>query len=498
MSTNKVYRHTPSTRKRVTSAKTAKVSSRRKKPRGLLPKAIIGTGLTILSLMSAVGGAMLAFSLSNQEILNAEQLTPEEAEVFDQDAIARKRNIIVPELSRPVNILVLGIKVLTSDLSGAEAAKTEDLGYHALVNSFEGLSDTMLLIRLDPATEKVSVLSIPRDTKVNLAGYGNRKINHTNKYGGPALTASTVSDLLGGVEIDRYVRVNVQGVEKLIDALGGVNVFVPKDMKYNDFSQHLYIDLKKGQQHLDGEKAVQFLRFRYDGLGDISRVQRQQMLMRSLVEQSLKPGTIIKVPKILDVIKSHLDTNLTVKELMAISGFAAQAERSDVQMIMLPGDFNNPEERVSYWLPHKRQIRNIALQHFGAENADVLASNQSSYGQSSSEARVNQLGRNRDFTRTRIAIQNSLEDPSAARKMLTKLQEAGYYRSYISNNWSQPLTKTRIVAQKGDTLAAEVLQATLGLGEVLVESTGSIQSDVTIQVGSDWQDYLNIDEFELD
>ena len=495
MSTNKVYRHTPSSRRKVTAVETSQASSRRKRKRGLLPKAIIGTGLTLLSLMSAVGGAMLAFSLSDRAILNSEQLTPEEAEVFEQDAIARKKNIIVPELSRPVNILVLGIKVLTSDLKGEAAAASEDLGYHALVNSFEGLSDTMLLVRLDPATEKVSVLSIPRDTKVRLDGYGNRKINHANDYGGPALSASTVSDLLGGVEIDRYVRVNVQGVEKLIDALGGVNVFVPKDMKYNDFSQHLYIDLKKGQQHLDGAKAVQFLRYRYDGLGDISRVQRQQMLMRSLVEQTLKPGTIIKVPKILDVIKSHLDTNLTVKELMAISGFAAQADRSDIQMIMLPGDFNDPEERVSYWLPHRRQIRNIALQHFGAEEADVFASNNSSYSQSSD--RINtQLGRDRDFTRTQIAIQNSLEDASAARKMLAKLQEAGYYRSYISNDWAQPLQKTKIVAQKGDTIAAEVLQATLGLGEVLVESTGSLQSDVTIQIGADWQDYLNIAEFE--
>lgn len=83
------------------------------------------------------------------------------------------------------------------------------------------------------------------------------------------MAARSASDLLGGVGIDRYVRINVLGVEKLIDALGGVKVYVPQDMKYQDDSQHLYINLKKGEQHLNGAQAVQFLRFRYDAYGDI-------------------------------------------------------------------------------------------------------------------------------------------------------------------------------------------------------------------------------------
>ena len=479
MSVNKVYRPTPSARQ-VTAKKTRQ--RRKKSYRGR--NIAIGLGLTIVSLMSAAAGALLAVTLSESAILKQAELTPEEEQVFNQEKTVAKNNLAIPELSRPVNILVLGIKVLTSDLE--DSPLTEDLGYHALVNSFEGLSDTMLLIRFDPGKEKLSIVSIPRDTKVYLDGYGNRKINHTNDYGGPALTASTVSDLLGGVEIDRYVRVNVQGVEKLIDALGGVNVFVPKDMKYNDFSQHLYIDLKKGQQHLDGEKAVQFLRYRYDGLGDISRVQRQQVLMRALVEQALKPGTIVKIPKILEVIKSHLDTNLTVKELMALSSFAAQTERSDMQMMMLPGDFNSPEEKVSYWVPNHRQIGNLMREHFEIEPEQ--------YQSWDERPKPSSL---RDFTNTRIAIQNSLEDPAPARKLLKTLQEAGFYRAYISKDWSEPLQVTKIVAQKGDTTSAKVLRATLGVGEVLVESTGALRSDVTIQVGQDWQDYLALDELEV-
>jgi polyisoprenyl-teichoic acid--peptidoglycan teichoic acid transferase len=486
VSVNKVYRSTPSGRKIF-----PKVPHHRKKShRGR--NLAIGISLSIVSLMSAVGGALLALTFSESAVLKQAELTPEQEQVFNQEDTVTKKNLAIPipELSRPVNILVLGIKVLTSDLP--EQSSSEDLGYHALVNSFEGLSDTMLLVRFDPNGDKLSVLSIPRDTKVYLDGHGERKINHANNYGGPALTASTVSDLLGGVEVDRYIRVNVQGVEKLIDALGGVNVFVPKDMKYNDFSQHLYIDLKKGQQHLDGEKTVQFLRYRYDDLGDISRVQRQQVLMRAVVEQALKPGTIVKIPKILDVIKSHLDTNLTVKELMALSNFASHTQRSDVQMMMLPGDFNDPQEGVSYWVPNGEQIQNIMRQHFELVAEDSLQYNDSYYPETSAAYS------DRDFTDTRIAIQNSLEDPTAAQEMLTSLQEAGYHQAYISSNWAEPLQVTKIVAQNGDTMSAEALKATLGVGEVLVESTGSLRSDVTIQVGQDWQDYLAVDELETE
>ena len=477
MSVNKVYRSIPSEQKKNSRVRYRKKKSRRGR------NIAIGIGLAFVSLISAATGALLAVTFSESALLKQAELTPEEEQVFNKEDTVAKRNLAIPELSRPVNILVLGIKVLTSDL---EEQPEEDLGYHALVNSFEGLSDTMLLVRLDPQAEKLSVLSIPRDTKVYLEGYGDRKINHANEYGGPALTASAVSNLLGDVEIDRYVRVNVQGIEKLIDALGGVNVYVPKDMKYNDFSQHLYIDLKKGEQHLNGEKAVQFLRYRYDDLGDISRVQRQQVLMRALVEQALKPGTIVKIPKILDVIKSHLDTNLTVKELMALSNYASQTKRSDVQMMMLPGDFNDPEENVSYWVPDSRQIENLMVQHFDIQPVEFDYWSDGDYRKTP-----------QDFSDTRIAIQNSLEDPTAARQMLQTLREAGYQRVYISRNWAEPLEVTKIVAQKGDPTSARVLKATLGVGEVLVESTGSLRSDVTIQVGKDWQNSLSINELEV-
>ncbi len=464
MTVKKAYRSIPSHKRPVYPR------SHPKKHNGT-KNVLIGLSLTVVSLISAAAGALLAITLSESPILQQAHLTPEDEAVFSPDEAIAYKNLKIPELSRPVNILILGIKVLTSDLTNQPIE--EDLGYHALVNSFHGLSDTMLLLRFDPTKEKLSILSIPRDTQVHLEGYGTRKINHANQYGGPAFTAAAVSDLMGGITIDRYVRVNVQGVEKLIDALGGVIVDVPKDMKYNDFSQHLYINLKKGKQHLDGDKALQFLRFRYDAYGDISRVQRQQMLMRSVVEQAIKPATIIKIPKILSVIQSHLDTNLTVKELMALGKFSSQTERSDVQMLMLPGSFSgNGKHQVSYWLPNKYQINKIAQEYFDLSVSDAH-----------DEQPL-------DYSRLKIAIQNSSEDNTAAQELLRRLKEAGYYRAYISKSQRNIPTNTRIIAQSGDREAANILRATLGMGEVLVESTGVLNSDITIQIGADFQPNL--------
>lgn len=493
MSARKVYQPTPSGKKYVHKVRYQRNKGNRRN------SILIGVALAGISLISAAAGALLAVTLSDSSPLQQAELTPEEKAVFNQEEIVAKNSLKIPELSRPVNILVLGIKVLTSDL---DEQPEEDLGYHALVNSFQGLSDTMLLLRFDPNAEKLTILSIPRDTRVNLDEHGVQKINIANEYGGPALTTEAVSNLLDGVKIDKYVRLNIQGVEKLIDALGGVTVDVPKDMKYTDFSQHLYINLKKGKQHLDGDKATQFLRFRYDAYGDISRIQRQQMLMRSVVEQALKPATIVKVPQILSVIQSHLDTDLTIKELMALGNFASKTERSNVQMFMLPGDFSgNGKREISYWLPNERKIAEIMTQHFDVvpddytNSLDSSSVNRNGYETNSSsrfsdrqtEAWSSYSHSQKDYRNISIAIQDSLEDREAVNTMVSSLREAGYRQVYVSRRWSEPLEVTKIIAQGGDDRAAAIVRAAIGVGEVLVESTGILNSDLTIQIGRDWQ-----------
>ncbi len=423
-------------------------------------------GLLGVAMVSATAGALVAVSIASTPLMQTE-LSPEEAEVFDQENISTGMDFRLPRLSRPVNILVLGVKVLSSDVN-EPPPETQDLGYHTLVNSFEGLSDTMLLLRFDPETSQLVVLSLPRDTRTWVEGVGLTKLNEANLYGGPALAASSTSDLLGGVPVDRYIRINVQGVEKLIDALGGVDIYVPYDMYYQDDSQHLYINLNQGDQHLNGSQALQFLRFRHDRNGDIGRIQRQQMMMRALMEQALSPATITRLPQILSVIQENLDTNLSVEELVALTSFASEMNRSSVQMLMLPGEFSSPTEyEVSYWLPSSSRIEEMAARYFEAGavvDEEVIP----------------------DYVR--VAIQDSTGDDPTIDRVIDTLGEAGFGNVIVDDPWSQPLRVTRIIAQDGDRETAEAIRQVLGTGEVRVESTGDLQSDVTIQLGQDWQE----------
>jgi polyisoprenyl-teichoic acid--peptidoglycan teichoic acid transferase len=416
-----------------------------------------------MGLLSATGGALFAVSLNSTPLMQR-KFSAAEASIFGKAGITRSGNLKLPALTRPVNILLLGTKVLSTDLK-VVPPELKNQGYQPLVNSFEGLTDTMLLLRFNPDDKKLSVLSIPRDTRTDIPGFGIHKINEANDDGGPALAARATSELLGGVGIDRYVVLNVQGVEALVNALGGITVQVPKDMKYQDDSQHLYINLKAGRQHLNGSQVLQLLRFRYDEYGDIGRIQRQQMVMRSLMEQALNPATMTRLPQILSVIQSHLDTNLSVEELVALVGFGGQVNRSNTQMLMLPGEFSTPGQfDASYWLPSPNRINDIMARHFSFGNVK------------DDDDRI---------AHVRVTIQDGTAQPEVAQTILENLKKVGYTDAGIGQPWSENLSVTRIVAQQGDSHKANAIRDALGFGEVRIETTGDLGSDITIQLGKD-------------
>jgi polyisoprenyl-teichoic acid--peptidoglycan teichoic acid transferase len=456
-------RMTPAVSGQPAGSKPSPIAGKRSKRRWMW----IGLALTGVATLSATAGALLAVSLASTPLMQR-KLSADEAAIFAKgDRIAGNNSLQVPELTRPVNILVMGIKVLTADLD-APPSNLAKLPYQAEVNTaFNGLSDTMLLLRFDPESKRLVVMSIPRDTRVEVGDRGIQKINAANDIGGPALAAKTTSQLLGGVGVDRYITLNAQGVRELVDALGGVTVYIPKDMKYQDDSQHLYINLKAGKQRLNGNQAMNLLRFRHDQNGDIGRIQRQQMVMRALMEQSLNPATVARLPKILKVIQSYVDTNVSVEELVALVGFASKVSRSNVQMLMVPGDFSSPGEYdASYWLPDYNRIPAMVAQYFnvGTDTAEK------------SPAPAN----------LRVAIQDSTKQVTATQALLTKLQSGGLPNVGLDEPYGEPLKVTRIVAQQGDVESARAVRQILGFGEIRVESTGELRSDVTVQVGQDW------------
>jgi polyisoprenyl-teichoic acid--peptidoglycan teichoic acid transferase len=438
-----------------------------KKRRGV--PMLVWLGLGSIGALSAAAGAFLAVSLTaaplQQRILSAA-----DAAFFNQNGKdAFSRNLLqVPEVSKPVNIMLLGIKTTLSDVKNSGGGERKKVGYDAEVDSLDGLSDTMMLLRFDPQTQRTIVFGIPRDTKIEREGFGAEKINAVDHESGPAAAAQAVSKVLGGVAIDRYIRVNNMGVAKLVDALGGVTVTVPNDIKYQDDSQHFYVNLKAGKQHLDGLKLLGLLRYRHDKNGDIGRMQRQQMVVKALTEQSLNPMTIARIPQLFSVIQSHVDTNLTVEELLALGGFALHNGKSKMQMLMMPGDYNGDGKHgTSYWLPDEKGIQNMMARYFDHGTIEL------------DQVKAENL---------RVNIQDTSYFPDATTRLIKRLNKAGYHNVHLDSNLKikDDLTTSQFIAQKGNPEVADGLTKLLGFGEVKVENSGSLYSDVTIKLGRDW------------
>jgi polyisoprenyl-teichoic acid--peptidoglycan teichoic acid transferase len=368
-------------------------------------------------------------------------------------------------ISRPVNILVMGID------QGLDA---KELGADKPASPFQSRSDTMLLVRLNPDSHQVNILTLPRDTQVEIPGIGTTKINHANWKGGPALAEEVVSETLNGVTIDRYVRISPGAIRDIVDTVGGVEIYVPEDMQYEDKTQKLKIDLKKGQQTLNGVQAEGFLRFRNDDLGDIGRTQRQQLLLKALQKQFQNPLILARLPQFFSAVQTHLDTNLTLGELLALGQFGTQTKSNQLQMVLLPGRFSAPDEfDASYWIMDPVKTAKIMETHF-----DVAPS------QEVTDTAVPAL--ESDVANLKIVLQNASGDENAVTKMVESLQKAGFNNIEADHDWPQPLSETQIVAQWGNVDEARQLQSILGSSEVSADSTGNLNSDITIRIGKEW------------
>lgn len=427
-----------------------------------LPKAIRGTlwaGIFGSTAIATAGlGAIAVLTLPLPSQVSGETVAPPLAELW--------RSGFRYQVSRPVNILVMGLDE-ARDVPGAQPG------------DLVGRTDTMLLVRVDPEDKAVNVLSIPRDTRVEIPGYGVEKINQANFEGGPQLAAQTIVHNFGDVKIDRYVRVSTVAFREIVDLVGGVEVYVPKPMQYEDKTQGLVIDLKPGLQMLNGSEAEQFARFRQDSYGDIGRVQRQQILLKALRKRLTNPTVLPKLPQIVRILQRYIDTNLSAEELLALAGFGLDLESDNLHMVMLPGRFSDPEEySASFWLADQVASSDLMRTYFKAQPTDLVAdANGVNYFDPPTQAAIAGM---------KIAIQNATDDPYASSSMAEYLRDQGFYEVYVMEDWPEVNRKTAVVAQRGDLGSARSVQSILNMGQVISDSTGDIDSDLTIRVGEDW------------
>lgn len=225
-------------------------------------------------------------------------------------------------------------------------------------------TDSLILAMVDPKTQRVSLLSIPRDTRISLPGHGYMKINSVAALTDLPTLQKSVEDLTGQA-IAGYVQTNFQGFKKIIDTLGGVTVDVEKDMYYETGdTEDGYINLHKGVQRLDGAKALQYARFRHDALADISRTARQQVVLKAVAKEMFKLSTLPKLPFLIPQLMQAVHTNLSAKDILALSKVAVGFESSNVVSQTLPGTFLDLDG-VSYWkvdqIEVKKVVKNLLL-----------------------------------------------------------------------------------------------------------------------------------------
>lgn len=241
---------------------------------------------------------------------------------------------------RRQNILLMGVDIATN----AE-------------NPFKGnRSDTMLLISIAPYGKNINIISIPRDSKVYLAGKNKvDKINHAFAFGGAKLAVKTVEETFG-VRINNYLAISNEGVIKMIDALGGLPIYIEKNMKYDDYSANLHINLKQGNHILSGKETEGYLRFRHDSYGDIGRIRRQQWFFNALLARIKDPMVVVKLPELLKILPDYIQTDLSPYDLAKYLGMAKNVDTSTIQVATIPGA-PSTKGIISYWIvdPDKTQ-----------------------------------------------------------------------------------------------------------------------------------------------
>lgn len=293
----------------------------------------------LIALLIFAAGTSLGFGAMYYAYTNLKEKPADAAETAPEPAKT------TASADKRINILLLGVDDGDPDNPGSPKR-----------------SDTMMVASVDTKNGKINLLSIPRDTMVNIPGHGEDKITHAFFYGGATLSKQTVEQFLN-ISVDHYVVIDWKAFIKVVDILGGVDINVAHDMNYEDPYEGLSIHLKKGQQHLDGEKAGEYVRFRHDELGDIGRVERQQGFLNSLTNQMMQAGTIVKLPSLISAIHQYVQTDMDTITLMKLANSMASLKAGALHSEMLPGDFSTIGG-VSYWTTSTSQVRDVVNKLF--------------------------------------------------------------------------------------------------------------------------------------
>lgn len=368
------------------------------------------------------------------------------------------------------------------------------------------LTDTIMVASYNPNTQKANLLSIPRDSytgKNTAKATASLKINALyNIEKTPEKTLKAVNEITG-LDIKYYVIVKTEALIQLVDAIGGVEFNVPIDMKYDDPTQDLHIDLKAGTQKLDGEKAEQVLRFRHSnpdkngvmttypseyGNDDFGRMRTQRDFISALLKQTLKPGNIFKLGEILEIAHKNVETNLELSYIKDYIPYAVEFNTDNLQTATLPGttpdmkDTNN----VSIFVINKKLSTELIQSMFYVDSTEEESEDNTITNSLNTTSNSISSTTTVKDDELKIELINGSGNTSKLEEAKTKLEEAGF--AVKKTGKTSTISKTVITNKKNATdEQLKNIKQVLNAGSISTNKQASSQVDVTIVIGEDFK-----------
>jgi len=336
------------------------------------------------------------------------------------------------------------------------------IGYDSLING-PPRADTIILASIDLESKEIGLLSIPRDTRVNIPGHGMNRVNASLAFGGIDLTLETLENFLA-VPIDYYVQTDFQGFARIIDAIGGVEVDIKSPLKYVDKAGGTFIDLPAGRRILNGKESLDYVRYREPVMGDIGRVERQQKFVKAMVKRVLNPDIIVKLPAIYNEFRQAVDTNIPVQDITPFMRLVTELDLNRMGTVTLPGE---PKyiNGASYWVPDNEETKIL----------------------------VNNLIRSKEYIKNgqyNLRIVNGNGVPGQAAKFASKMEKYGFNIHSLANASRYDYLTTEIYYyDKANEEIAMKIKELIGGKLYFIEATedepGGRGEDIQIIIGAD-------------
>ena len=341
-------------------------------------------------------------------------------------------------------------------------------------------SDSMIVAHIDPQSKHVWLLSIPRDTRVDIPGHGVEKINGAHFFGGPALTVKTVEQFTG-LDINHYIEVNFTGFKRAVDTMGGVWVNVPvaiNDVQADRSPGHRAAKVPAGWQLLDGEHALTFVRARHQFVDqDFTRMKDQQLFFKAFADQMAKTSSVAKVPSMINSVVRYVHTDMGLMDLMTTGLALRQMGGANVYTATVTGEWKTP-----YVWPDETRLAQLV--------GDIKAGRSFTGTKTVTPPVAGSAGKVvvvKTPAQVSVTIKNGAGVAGLAAQAASALKAKGF-KVPTTGNASQSTYKQTLVIYKTDASLAQLVASYLPPGTKVVQGGGkySFKTDVLVVLGKDW------------